>query len=287
VLAAFIAVYLVWGSTYLAIRYAVETIPPFLMGGARFVVSGLLLYVWARSRGAPKPTAAQWRDATIAGFLMLCLGNGAVGWAEQHVPSGLAALLVAVVPLWIVLVDWVRPHGVRARPIVLLGVVVGFLGLIILVGRGASGGMAVDKTAAVVLVLASLAWACGSVFNRHGDRPESSAMSTGIQMLGGGTGLVLVAIVGGELGKLHLADVSRASWLGWVYLVTFGSLVGFTAYIYLLRAVTPAKASTYAYVNPLVAVFLGWAIAGEAVTGRTLGAAAVILAGVAMITSNE
>ena len=286
-LAAFVAVYLVWGSTYLAIRYAVETIPPFLMGGARFVVSGLLLYVWARARGAPKPTGPQWRDATIAGFLMLCLGNGAVGWAEQHVPSGLAALLVAVVPLWIVLVDWLRPDGVRARPIVLLGVVVGFLGLIILVGRGASDGTAVDKTAAVVLVFASLAWACGSVFNRHGDRPESAAMSTGIQMLGGGTGLVLVAIAAGELGKLHIAEVSPASWLGWAYLVTFGSLVGFTAYIYLLRAVTPAKASTYAYVNPLVAVFLGWAIAGETVTGRTLGAAAVILAGVAMITSNE
>jgi drug/metabolite transporter (DMT)-like permease len=168
-----------------------------------------------------------------------------------------------------------------------LGVIVGFVGLMILVGDGTSPESAVDKTAAAVLVLASLAWACGSVFNRHGDRPESSAMSTGIQMLGGGTGLVLVAIASGELGALHIDQVSRASWLGWAYLVTFGSLVGFTAYIYLLRAVSPAKASTYAYVNPLVAVFLGWAIAGEAVTGRTLGAAAVILAGVAMITSNE
>lgn len=286
-LAAFIAVYLVWGSTYLAIRYAVETIPPFLMGGARFVVSGLILYIWALARGSPKPTAAQWRDATIAGILMLCLGNGAVGWAEQRVPSGLAALLVAIVPVWIVIVDWVRPHGVRAKPVVLLGVVVGFLGLIILVGPGASGSSPVDKTAAIVLVFASLAWACGSVFNRHGDRPDSAAMSTGIQMLGGGTGLVLFAIARGELGTLDVDAVSRASWLGWLYLVTFGSLVGFTAYIYLLRAVSPAKASTYAYVNPLVAVFLGWAIAGEAVTARTLGAAAVILAGVAMITSNE
>jgi drug/metabolite transporter (DMT)-like permease len=285
VIAAFAAVYIVWGSTYLAIRYAVETMPPFLMAGVRFLISGAVLYLWARRRGSPTPTAPQWRDATIAGVLMLCLGNGAVAWAEQRVPSGLAALLVAVVPLWMVLVDWVRPNGVRPRGVVLLGVLIGFVGMIMLVGRGADATAdAADASAAIVLAGASLAWACGSVFNQHGDRPKSAAMSTGIQMVGGGAGLVLFGLARGELARLHLSQISRASWIGWGYLVTFGSLVGFTAYIYILQAVSPAKASTYAYVNPLVAVFLGWAIAGEAVTLRTLAAAAVILAGVAIIT---
>ncbi|HEY7393537.1 MAG TPA: EamA family transporter [Gemmatimonadaceae bacterium] len=285
VVAAFAAVYIVWGSTYLAIRYAVETMPPFLMAGARFLISGAILYFWTRRRGSPTPSARQWRDATIAGVLMLCFGNGAVAWAEQRVPSGLAALLVAVVPLWMVLVDWARPRGVRPRPIILLGVLVGFVGMILLVGRGKdpAAGSA-DMTAAVVLAAASLAWACGSVFNQHGDRPSSAAMSTGIQMLGGSAGLVLFGLGRGELAHVHLRQISAPSWIGWAYLVTFGSLVGFTAYIYLLQAVSPAKASTYAYVNPLVAVFLGWAIAGEPVTMRTLAAAAVILAGVAMIT---
>ena len=285
VIAAFAAVYIVWGSTYLAIKYAVETMPPFLMAGARFLISGAILFFWTRRRGSPTPTTRQWRDATIAGVLMLCFGNGAVAWAEQRVPSGLAALLVAVVPLWMVLVDWARPHGVRPRPIILVGVLVGFVGMILLVGRGKdhAAGSA-DMIAALVLAAASLAWACGSVFNQHGDRPTSAAMSTGIQMIGGSAGLVLFGLGRGELAHVHLSQISAASWIGWTYLVTFGSLVGFTAYIYLLQAVSPAKASTYAYVNPLVAVFLGWAIAGEPVTIRTLAAAAVILAGVAMIT---
>lgn len=285
VLAAFAAVYIVWGSTYLAISYAVGTIPPFLMGGGRFLASGVMLYAWARWRGAPRPTRLHWRDAAVAGVLMLCFGNGGVAWAEQRVPSGLAALLVAVVPLWMVLIDWGRPGGRRPRPMVLLGVVVGFIGLIVLIGPDSiSGRSSVDLTAAVVLIAASLAWACGSVYTQHGAQPESASLATGIQMLAGGSVLVLIGLLRGEGSAFHITQISNASWIGWIYLVTFGSLVGFTAYIYLLQAVSPAKASTYAYVNPLVAVFLGWAIASEPVTPRTLGAAAVILAGVAMIT---
>ncbi len=285
VLAAFVAVYIVWGSTYLAIRYAVATIPPFTMVGARFVVSGALLYAWARLRGAPRPTAREWRDAAIAGGLMLCFGNGAVAWAEQRVPSGLSALLVAVVPLWMVLLDWLRPHGERPRTRVLLGVVVGLAGLFVLVDPASDRG-SLDFGAAIVLVLSSLGWAAGSVYNRYGARPRSAAMSTGMQMLTGSIALFFVGASKSELRHFDIAQVSAASWIGWIYLVTFGSLIGFTAYIYLLQAVTPAKASTYAYVNPLVAVFLGWAIAGEAVTARTLLAAAIILGGVAMITMN-
>ena len=285
---AFAAVYVVWGSTYLAIRYAVETIPPFLMVGTRFLLSGAMLYAWARARGAPRPSPAQWRDATIAGVLMLCFGNGAVSWAEQRVPSGLAALLVAVVPLWMVLIDWLRPRGVRPRATVIAGVIVGIAGLFVLVGPATLQGRgAIDGAGVIVLMGGSLAWAAGSVYNRYGSRPSSAAMSTGLQMLGGSAFLLLLSVARGELHALHVAAISLASWAGWAYLVTFGSLVGFTAYIYLLQAVTPAKASTYAYVNPVVAVFLGWGVAGEPVTARTLAAAAVILAGVAMITVSQ
>lgn len=288
VVAAFAAVYIVWGSTYLAIRYAVETIPPFFMVGTRFLVSGLLLYAWARFRGAPRPTRLQWRDAAITGVLLLCCGNGAVSWAEQRVPSGLAALLVAVVPLWMVLIDWVRPRGESPTPTVMLGVIVGLGGLVVLVGPGElTGHGTVDPTAAIVLVLASLAWAAGSVYNRYGSLPESPAMSTGLQMISGSVVLVLMGALTGEGPALQIHHISMASWIGWLYLVTFGGLVGFTAYIYLLQAVTPAKASTYAYVNPVVAVFLGWAIAGEPVTARTLIAAAIILGGVAMISLSQ
>jgi drug/metabolite transporter (DMT)-like permease len=288
VLAAFAAVYVVWGSTYLAIRYAVETIPPFFMVGARFLVSGALLYTWARMRGSAKPTRRQWRDAAIGGILMLCLGNGAVSWAEQKVPSGLAALLVAVVPLWVVVIEWLRPGGTRPRVAVALGVVVGLIGLAVLVGpETLVGHGSIDAAGVAVLMVGSLAWAAGSVYNRYGDLPDSSALSTGVQMLAGSAALIALGLASGEAGQLHVSTISRNSWLGWLYLVTFGSLVGFTAYIYVLKAVTPAKASTYAYVNPVVAVFLGWAIAGEPVTALTIAAAGVILAGVAMITVSQ
>lgn len=283
-LAAFAAVYIVWGSTYLAIRFAVATIPPFFMIGTRFLVSGTILYAWSRWRGAPRPTRPQWRDATISGVLLLCAGNGSVAWSEQRLPSGLAALLVASVPLWMVIIDWMRPRGERPRLTMMLGVAIGLAGLVVLVGPATLlGHGGVDRTAVVALTLGSLGWAAGSVFNRYGSRPASAVMSTGMQMLGGGAILLLIGAATGEAARLNVSRISAASWLGWGYLVTFGSLVGFTAYIYLLRAVSPAKASTYAYVTPVVAVLLGWAVAGETVTAHTLLAAAVILGGVAMI----
>jgi drug/metabolite transporter (DMT)-like permease len=288
VIAAFVAVYIVWGSTYLAIRYAVETIPPFLMGGARFVVSGAILWAWVRARGAPRPTSRQWRDASIAGVLMLCAGNGAVAWAEERVPSGLAALIVAVVPLWMVLLDWLRPRGTRPSVLTMIGVVVGLAGLIVLIGPvDINSAEHADLTASIVLVLGSLAWAAGSVYSRYGDHPASSALSTGMQMLIGGGVLVLTGIATGELSGFSLEQVSRASWIGWTYLVTFGSLLGFTAYVYLLNAVSPAKASTYAYVNPIVAVILGWLIAHEPINRSMIIGAVIILGAVAMISLSQ
>ena len=287
VIAAFAAVYLIWGSTYLAIRFAVATIPPFLMGGARFLTSGLILYVWARSRGAPRPTAAEWRAACLTGVLLLVCGNGAVIWAEQHVASGIVALIVAVVPLWMVLLDWLRPGGARPRPAVFVGLALGLAGLMLLIGPDAlarRGDSEIGLVALLVPVLGSLFWALGSIVSRYATRPASSAMTTGMQMLTGGVAFFIVAVLTLEPRHLNVHTVATTSIIGLLYLIAFGSLVGFTAYIYLLGAAAPAKVSTYAYVNPIVAVILGWAVAGEPITSRTLIAAMVILAGVAIIT---
>jgi drug/metabolite transporter (DMT)-like permease len=288
VVAAFAAVYVVWGSTYLAILFAIETIPPFLMAGARFLVSGAALYAWTHSRGAPRPTRANWRAAAVVGAFLLVGGNGGVAWAEQRVPSGLAALLVATVPLWMVLLDWWRGGGARPAGRTWAGIAVGFVGLGILVGPAELlGGGAADPLGAGALVIASTLWAVGSVYSRRAALPESPFQATAMEMLAGGALLVLVGSATGEWGRLDPAAVSGRSLLALGYLIAFGSCVGFTAYIWLLRHVEVAKVSTYAYVNPVVAVFLGWLLAGEPVTARTLAAAAVIVVAVAFITSSR
>lgn len=287
VIAAFAALYTIWGSTYLAIHYAVQTIPPFLMGGTRFVIAGLILYLFARQRGAEPPTRPQWRAATVTGILLLVGGNGAVIWSEQHVASGLVALIVAIVPLWMVALDWLRPGGTRPGRAVFLGLGLGVIGLVLLIGPDAiapQGSSRIDVGAALVPVVGSLLWALGSIFSRYAPRPSSAQMTTGIQMITGGASFLVVSMLAGEQRHFSLAAVTVPSWLGYLYLVTFGSLLGFTAYIYLLGATTPAKAATYAYVNPVVAVILGWAVAGEPLTPRMLVAAAIILGAVAMIT---
>jgi drug/metabolite transporter (DMT)-like permease len=283
---AFAAVYLVWGSTYLAIRFAVETLPPLLMAGSRFVIAGLIVLLWARWReGARPPTRTEWRVGIISGVLLLLGGNGAVAWAEQRVPSGIAALLVAIVPLWMVLLDWLRPGGRRPPAAVFAGVALGLVGLLLLVGPDALRGRANANTiGALVLVVASLSWAAGSLYTKFAPHASSGTVGAGTQMFAGGVSLVLAGVIFGEPAHVDLAHASSRSLLAFAYLVTFGSLIGFTAYVYLLAHTTAAKASTYAYVNPVVAVFLGWAIGHEPVNARTLLAAAVILAGVAIIT---
>jgi drug/metabolite transporter (DMT)-like permease len=283
---AFVAVYVVWGSTYLFIRWAVETLPPFLMAGARFAVAGAILYAWAKTRGAPTPSRPEVRGAAIAGLFLLLGGNGAVVWAEQRVPSAITALLVATVPVWMVLLDWLRPGGVRPRAGVFGGLALGLAGLALLVGRGAVGAESpgADMLGAGVLVVGSILWAVGSLYVRQSQHPSSAMVTNAVQMLSGGCALVVVGLAVGELGRYDLGAASSRSLLSLLYLVVAGSLIGFTAYTYLLQHTTPAKASTYAYVNPVVAVLLGWAFAGEAITARTLIAAAVILAGVAIIT---
>jgi drug/metabolite transporter (DMT)-like permease len=286
IIAAFVAIYLVWGSTYLAIRYAIETMPPFVMGGTRFLISGVLLYLWARWRGAPSPTLVHWRNATIAGAFLLLGGNGAVVWAEQVVPSGLTALLVSTLPFYLVMIEWARPPRRRPSTVVLVGLVLGFLGIVVLIGPGNIGGAgSVSLAGAIVLNLGSLSWAIGSFWSRDAALPESGLLTTGMQMLSGGLLLFIVGVVMGELTDFDLAAVSTASYVGWIYLIVFGSLIGFTSYIWLLDKVSPARLGTYAYVNPVVAVILGWAIAGEALSLRTGLAAVIVICAVALITT--
>jgi drug/metabolite transporter (DMT)-like permease len=288
VLTAYAAVYVVWGSTYLAIRYAIETLPPFLMAGIRFLIAGALLFLWARLRGAPRPSLANWKGTLLIGALLLLGGNGAVVWAEQRVPSGIAALLVATVPLWMVLIEWLRPGGRRPTARVALGVVAGMFGLLVLVGPGSLRGDGnVNALGAAALVFGSLSWAVGSLWSKRVTLPESPSLATGMEMLAGGALLLLAGIGTGELAALDLGGASLASMGALAYLILFGSLVGFSAYVWLLKVEPPARVATYAYVNPVVAVLLGWLVAGERITGATLVAAAIIIGAVVLIVSGR
>ena len=283
---AFASVYIIWGSTYLAIKFAIETIPPFFMAGARFLISGAILYGWARYRGAGRPSRIHWKSATVVGVLLLLGGNGGVVWAEQRVASGVAALIVAIVPVWIAIMEWKRPGGRKPDWQVTAGLVAGTLGLLLLPSPGdASLGERVDLLGAAVLVFATLCWATGSLKAKHSPLPDSPLLSTGMEMLMGGAALVLVGLATGEAGDVNVAAMSGKSLLALLYLTTFGSLVGFTAYVWLLRVGSPTRAATYAYVNPVVAVFLGWLLASEPITPRTILATLVIVGGVVLITS--
>jgi len=285
-LVAFTIIYTVWGSTYLAIRVAVATLPPFLLAGSRFMVAGLGLLVWLWLRGVVLPSARQWGHAFIAGGLLLLGGNGLVVWAEQTVPSNLAALLVALTPVWFALLEWARPAGVRPTWQTAIGIVVGFGGVAWMVaGRNPGGpGGPVNVWALLALVLAGMSWAAGSLWSRYHARPESPWMNAAAQMLCGGLALILTAILRGEPGQFHAHAVSLQSWLAWLYLVVFGSWIGFSAYIYLVKVTTPARLATYAYVNPVIAVVLAWLVLGESLSRHTLWAAAISLAGVLITT---
>lgn len=284
VVLAFATVYLVWGSTYAAIMFAIETLPPMLMAGVRFLIAGGLLYGWLRMRGAPRPGRVEWRVAAIVGVLLLTVGNGAVVWAEQIVASGPAALMVATVAFWMVLLEWLRPGGVRPTFGVVAGLVVGFIGLAVLVAPGELGGGGIDLLGAGVLLVGTLAWAVGSIYSRGAPRARSTLQAAAMQMLAGGAALLLVGLVMGEPAAMRLGEASMRSWLGLGYLIVFGSLIGFTAYAYLLRVSTPAKVATYAFVNPVVAMLLGWAVVSEPLTVRMAVAMAVIVGAVALIT---
>ncbi len=286
IILAFAAIYMIWGSTYLAIRYAIDTVPPFAMAAMRFLLAGAILYPLARASGIPRPTGINWRGAAIVGGLLLLGGNGGVVWAEKRVPSSLAALLVAMVPLWMALLDWIRPGGVRPRARVFMGLFLGLTGIVLLVGPGEiAGGSQIDPIGALALMVSTFCWASGSIYSRYARLASSGLLATGMEMLAGGALLLVASVATGEWLRFDVTHVSLGSWAALLYLVVFGSLVAFSAYVWLLKVAAPARVSTYAYVNPVVAVFLGWWLASEPVTPRTLIAAAVIIGAVALITS--
>ena len=285
VIVAFGLVYVVWGSTYLAIRVGIESFPPLLLAGTRHLCTGLILYPLLRWKTGVRPTASHWRISFITGFLLLFVGNGGVCIAERTVPSGVTALLVATVSLWMVLIDWLRPGGTRPVPRVIAGLILGFGGLALLVGPKNLGGSArVDPLGVGILVIASLAWASGSVYSKHaGGLSGSPLLGAAMQSLSGGVALWIASFLSGEVRDLHLAAVTTRSWLALGYLIAFGSMVGFTAYIYILKKSTATRVATYAFVNPVVALFLGWLLIGESITLRTVIAAAVILTAVLLV----
>lgn len=284
--AAFAAVYFIWGSTYLAIRFTVETIPPLLAAGLRFMVSGVILYAFARRiQHVRKPSKENWKAALMIGALMLLGGNGVIVSAQKYVPSGLASLLVATVPLWMVLVHWLIFGEKRPRPGVFAGLALGSFGVWLLAGPHASGQ--IHSGAAAAILIGSFSWSVGSVYSHKANLPDSPLLTVGMQMIAGGSLLLAAAFLRGETAAVLAAPISFKSAAALVYLTLVGSLVGFTAYIWLLKNAGVARTSTYAFVNPAVAVFLGWAFAGETLTSRAVTAAAFIIAAVVIITLNH
>src|ERR1051325_6456876 len=263
---AFAALYLIWGSTFLGIRFAIETIPPLLMAGARFVAAGLIMYAIALAQGIGKSTWANWRTSLIIGACLLLAGNGGVTISEEHIDSGLAALIVAIVPSYIVLLGWATGMAPRPSPIVWLALVGGFVGVGILFGPALHFFSHDGRHPAIgisILLVSSFIWSAGSLYSRTAKHAPSPFLTAAQQMLCGGALLLLAGIVTGELPHLHLDSISTLSLASFVYLVIIGAVVGYTAYIWLLRHCEPAKVATYAYVNPIVAVLLGAFFAGE------------------------
>jgi drug/metabolite transporter (DMT)-like permease len=280
------AVYLIWGSTYLAIRFAVETIPPFLSAAARFIVSGAFLYSWRRLAGDLKPSGLEWRNAAIIGTFLLVCGNGGVVWAVQFIPSSLAALLVATVPLWMILIDTVRPGGNRPSIKVLSGIFIGLCGAVLLIGWTAENATRANLYGALVVLVASFFWAIGSIYGKTAALPASPLLTTGIEMLAGGIVLTMLASFSGELDFFQIAAVSQRSALAWLYLTVIGT-GAFVAYAWLLRVAPIPLVATYSYVNPLVAILLGYFLGKEILTARVLFAASLIIGSVVLVSSRK
>ena len=282
---AMITIYIVWGSTYLAIRFAVATIPPFLMASMRFLAAGLILFVFRLLSGDPWPRKNEWRSSAIIGLFLLVLGNGGVVWAEQMVPSSLAALMVGTVPLWMIIINSIQPGGHWPNRKVIIGVSAGFAGILLLFWPGQASGEPVNFTGILVLLFAAISWAIGSLFSRKAVLPASPLQGTAMEMLAGGTMLLIAGILTGETASLHTASFTPQSIWGLIYLVIFGSLIGFVAYTWALRSAPISLVATYAYVNPVVAIAVGYLFAGEIFTIKTFIAAAIILGSVILITT--
>ena len=281
---ALVALYIVWGSTYLAIRFAVESIPPFFHAGIRFLISGLILVIWQRAAGTAMPTRKQWISLAVIGNLLLLGGNGLVAWAEQTIPSGVAALVIGSIPMFLVVTEAFRPGGVKPNRWTFLGLLIGFVGIFILVGPSElTGGTRLNPFGIGALLVACVFWSLGSVYSKHADVPKSSLMSTGGQMLMGSIGLFVVSMASGEMSGWSPADMTTKSLLGLVYLIFIGSLIGFVAYGWLLQNAPISLVATYAYVNPIVAILLGNWLAAEPLEPRIWLAAGIIVGSVIFI----
>ena len=289
-IAAFAAVYIFWGSTYIAVKYLVMTFPPFLIAGTRFAVAGAILYVWARfTKDYERPTLKQWKTAAIVGTFLLLGGNGGLVIALQYIPSSLAALLVASEPLWIVLLSWLWLRTGRPSWKVVLGLLIGFVGVWLLIaGKDPNtellGGYG-RITGIVAVIVGAMAWAAGSIYGLKAETPKSSLLTAGMQMLAGSGSLFVVGFLRGEHTVFDPSAVSNSLVFALFYLIVFGSLIGFTAYSWLLKNARPSMVATYAYVNPVIAVILGWSIAGESMTAQMLIGAFVIVVSVMLITA--
>ena len=290
IIIAFAALYLVWGSTYLGIRFAIESIPPFLMAGTRFLLAGVIMYAIAWSQGTCKSSWANWRTSLIIGACLLLAGNGGVTISEEYIDSGLAALIVAIVPIYIVILGWATGMTLKPAPIIWLGLVGGFIGVGILLGpalRFSSNGGRHPAIGMSILLVTSFIWSAGSLYSRMAKHAASPFITAAQQMLCGGLLLLFAGIMTGEIRRFHPSSISSLSLASFIYLVIIGAVVGYTAYIWLLRHCEPAKVATYAYVNPIVAVLLGTAFAGETLSMRVLIAAALIIGSVAIVITAQ
>ncbi|MHC1762098.1 MAG: EamA family transporter [Negativicutes bacterium] len=280
-----LAIYIFWGGTYVGIKLAMETIPPFFMAGLRFLVAGIIMYVWMHYKGVQKPSVKHWLRAGVLGILMPFIGNGGIVWAVQIIPSGVAALLVGTVSLWMVILNWLWFDKEQPNMMTLVGVAIGFVGVYILIGPGKIiSGDPINPLGILILLVASLSWALGSLYSRRAKLPQSPFMTTAIEMIVGGAAFLIVSLFAGEWKEFNLKDITAVSIWSLGYLILFGSIIGFTVYAWLIKTTSPTLVSTYAFVNPVVAVFLGWLILAEPFNVRILIATLTIVLAVSIIS---
>jgi drug/metabolite transporter (DMT)-like permease len=285
-LLAFAIIYFVWGTTYLAIRVGVDEVPPFLLAAIRFLIAGGVLYGWMIARGEPSPTARQWMAASAISILIFVLDYGLLFWAEQRVPSGIAAVMMATIPTFMALSEIIILRTRKLTVRLTMALLIGIGGVVLLVSRSLNlAGAPIDRMGALALIVAAISWSLGSVITRKVSLPPSKAMSSGAQMLAGGAFLALTAAALGEFRSFHPSAVSRGAWLALLYLIVAGSIIGFTAYLWLIHHESPTKVGTYAYVNPVVAVLVGYFLGGETLGPRTILGTLFVLTSVVMITS--
>ncbi len=287
-LLAFAIIYFVWGSTYLAIRVGVREVPPLLLAAMRFLVAGLVLYGWMVAQGERSPNPRQWASVSLLAVLIFVIDYGLVFWAEQQVPSGLAAVMMATIPVFMALSEIIFLRTQRLTVRLALALLIGIGGVAVLVSRTLNlGGAPVDRVGAVALIVASMSWSVASVITRKLPLPSSKVMSSGAQMLAGGIFLALAAAALGEFRNFHPSNVSRGAWFALLYLIVAGSIIGFTAYVWLIHHESPTKVGTYAYVNPVVAVLVGYFLGGEGLGVRTILGTLLVLISVVVITTTR